>query len=57
VGSTRLSYHARAIEDLHAWLKTQGDWVPLGAADEQKEAPAGTVEAFGRAADNPVGGW
>jgi hypothetical protein len=57
VGSTQLRYHLRAIEDLHAWLKEQGDWVPLGAADEQKEAADGTVEAFGRAEDNPVGGW
>jgi hypothetical protein len=57
VGTTKLTYHARAIEDLHAWLKEQGDWVPLGAADEQKEAAARTVEGFGRASDNPVGGW
>lgn len=57
VGTTRLGYQARAIEDLHAWLKEQGDWVPLGAADEQKPAAEGTVEGFGRAADNPVGGW
>jgi hypothetical protein len=57
VGSTRLSYHLRAIEDLHAWLKTQGDWVPLGAADEQKDAAEGTVEGWGRSVDNPVGGW
>lgn len=57
VGSTTLRYQARAIEDLHSWLATQGDWVPLGAADEQKPAADGTVEAFGRAADNPVGGW
>jgi hypothetical protein len=57
VGGTRLGYQARAIEDLHAWLKEQGDWVALGAADEQKEAAAGTVEAWGRSADNPVGGW
>jgi len=57
VGSTQLRYHLRAIDDLHAWLKAQGDWVPLGAADEQKEAASGTVEAFGRDADNPVGGW
>ena len=47
----------RAIEDLHAWLTEQGDWVPLGAADEKKPAAAGTVEAWGRSADNPVGGW
>ncbi len=57
VGSTQLRYHLRAVEDLHAWLKDRGDWVPLGAADELKEAADGTVEAFGRAADNPVGGW
>lgn len=57
VGSTTLRYQARAIEDLHAWLLAQGDWVPLGAADEQKPAADGTVEAFGRAEDNPVGGW
>jgi hypothetical protein len=57
VGSTTLKYDARAIDDLHAWLVSQGDWVPLGAADEKKPATAGTVEAFGRAADNPIGGW
>jgi hypothetical protein len=57
VGSTRLTYQARAIDDLAAWLREQGDWVPLGAADEQKAAADGTVEAFGRSESNPVGGW
>jgi hypothetical protein len=38
-------------------LLEQGDWVDLGAADEQKPAPEGTVEAWGRSEDNPVGGW
>lgn len=57
VGSTRLTYDARAIDDLHAWLKEQADWVPLGAADEQKDAADGTVEAWGRSSDNPLGGW
>ena len=57
VGSTRLTYDARAIDDLHTWLTAQGDWVPLGAADEQKDAKAGTVEAWGRDPSNPVGGW
>lgn len=57
VGSTTLKYQARAIEDLHAWLREQGDWVPLGAADEKKEPAEGTVEAWGRAEDNPVAGW
>ena len=57
VGSTKLTYYLRAIEDLHAWLKKNGGWVPLGAADEQKPAAQGTVEAWGRSPDNPVGGW
>ena len=38
-------------------LKEQGDWIELGSADEQKTAKDGTVEAWGRSADNPVGGW
>ena len=57
VGSTTLKYHLSAIDDLHAWLAEQGDWVALGAADENKAAPDGTVEAWGRAPSNPVGGW
>jgi hypothetical protein len=31
VGSTRLRYRRRAIEDLRDWLVAQGDWVDLGA--------------------------
>ena len=57
VGSTTLRYHLRCIEDLHAMLQAYGDWMPLGNADEQKDAKPGTVEAWGRVADNPVGGW
>jgi uncharacterized protein DUF6855 len=57
VGTTTLSYELRAIEDLHAMLKDRGDWVALGSADEQKPAPEGSVEAWARAPDNPVGGW
>ena len=29
-------------------LKAHGDWMPLGGADEQKPAPEGSVEAWGR---------
>jgi hypothetical protein len=47
VGSTTLKYHLSAIDDLHAWLVAQGDWVALGAADEKKPATDGTVEAWG----------
>ena len=57
VGKTELRYHLRCVDDLHAMLKARGDWVPLGGADEQKEAPAGSVEAWGRSPENPVGGW
>lgn len=57
VGKTQLRYHLRCIEDLHAMLKSHGDWMLLGSADEQKPAADGTVEAWGRSARNPVGGW
>ena len=57
VGTTRLSYQARAIEDLHAMLLERGDWVALGNADEGKPVSEGSVEAWARAQDNPVGGY
>lgn len=57
VGSTTLLYDLRCIEDLHAMLASHGDWMELGAADEQKDAKPGTVEAWGRSPKNPVGGW
>ena len=43
VGKTKLGYQLRAV--------------PLGSADEQKPAAEGSVEAWGRSPDNPVGGW
>jgi hypothetical protein len=57
VGKTELRYHLSCLEDLHAMLKAHGDWLPLGSADEQKPAAEGTVEAWGRAPENPAGGW
>ena len=57
VGKTELRYSLRCIADLHAMLAKHGDWMLLGSADEQKPAAEGTVEAWGRAAGNPVGGW
>lgn len=57
VGSTKLSYHLRCIDDLHQMLTEYGDWMPLGNTDEQKDAKPGTVEAWARSDDNPVGGW
>lgn len=57
VGTTQLRYQLRCLDDLHQMLKERGDWVALGSADEQKPAAEGTVEAWGRSPDNPVGGW
>jgi hypothetical protein len=57
VGTTQLRYQLRCIEDLRNMLKEHGDWMPLGNADEQKQAQDGTVESWGRSAANPVGGW
>jgi hypothetical protein len=57
VGKTELRYQLRCIDDLHHMLEESGEWVPLGAADEQKPASDGTVEAWARSESNPVGGW
>lgn len=57
VGKTQLRYDLRCLEDLHAMLKAHGDWMPLGSADEQKPAAEGTVEAWARSSENPIGGW
>jgi hypothetical protein len=57
VGGTELRYHLTAIDDLHTMLKAHGDWMALGNADEQKPAADGTVEAWARSPQNPVGGW
>lgn len=57
VGTTTLLYDLRCIDDLYQMLKAHGDWMELGSADEQKEAKPGTVEAWGRSSENPIGGW
>jgi hypothetical protein len=57
VGTTELRYQLRCIEDLHEMLTQHGDWMLLGNADEQKPAADGTVEAWARSPENPVGGW
>jgi hypothetical protein len=57
VGKTVLYYDYRAVADLHKMLKSSGDWIELGSADEQKPAKEGTVEEWGRSPKNPLGGW
>ena len=57
VGTTVLSYRLECLDDLAAMLKANGDWVPLGNADEGKPVQPGTVEAWARDPGNPVGGY
>jgi hypothetical protein len=57
VGTTKLRYLARCLDDVPAMLVAHGDWMDLGSADENKPTKAGTLEAWARADDNPVGGW
>ena len=57
VGKTVLHYEYRCLADLYAMLIEHGDWMELGSADEQKPAKEGTVEAWGRSENNPVGCW
>jgi hypothetical protein len=57
VGTTKLSYQLRCIEDAHAMLKKHGGWMALGNADEGKPVNEGTLEAWARDAANPAGGY
>lgn len=57
VGKTRLSYQLRALNDAHAMLKSHGDWMPLGNADEGKPTKEGTLENWARSEGNPVQGY
>ena len=57
VGKTVLHYSYYCLHDLHQMLKSHGDWMELGSADEQKPAKESTVEAWGRDPKNPNGGW
>jgi hypothetical protein len=57
VGTTVLHYDYKCLADLHDMLEKHGDWMELGSADEQKQAKEGTVEAWGRSPENPLGGW
>jgi hypothetical protein len=57
VGTTKLRYLARCLDDVPEMLRARGDWMDLGSADEGKAAKDGTLESWARAEDNPVGGW
>jgi hypothetical protein len=57
VGKTTLFYDQKAIADLHDMLKKHEGWLELGSANEQKPAKEGTVEAWARSENNPIGGW
>jgi hypothetical protein len=57
VGTTVLSYRLECLDHLTTMLRTHGDWMPLGNADEGKPVQPGTVEAWARDSKNPVGGY
>ncbi|MBA3288869.1 MAG: hypothetical protein H0U21_12765 [Acidimicrobiia bacterium] len=57
VGSTKLRYLARCLDDVPEMLRQHGDWMELGSADESKPAKDGSLEAWARSQGNPVGGW
>ena len=57
VGTTTLLYDYRCLSDLYSMLQYHADWMELGSADEQKPIKEGTVEAWGRSENNPIGGW
>lgn len=57
VGTTRLSYQLRCLDDAVTMLKSHGDWMELGNADEGKPVKSGTLEAWARDEANPVGGY
>lgn len=57
VGTTKLRYLARCVDDVPAMLLAHGDWMELGSADENKTAKDGTLEAWARSETNPVRGW
>jgi len=57
VGKTVLHYDYSCVDDLNTMLKLHGDWMELASADEQKPVKEGTVEAWGRSPENPIGGW
>lgn len=49
VGSTTLTYHLRSIDDLHAWLVEQGDWVLLERPTRRnRRCPARSRDGVGR---------
>jgi hypothetical protein len=56
VGSTKLRYQARCLEDAPAMLRDRGDWMELGSADENKAAKDDTLEAWARSSSNRSAG-
>jgi hypothetical protein len=56
-GTKELRYHLRCLDDLYEMLKERGGWVPLGCAEEAERPETGSVEAWARSPQNPLGGW
>lgn len=56
-GLVSYRYRMEAISDLAAMLAASGEWHDLGGVEEDQTPAAGSIEAWGRSPDNPVGGW
>jgi hypothetical protein len=57
LGVDTFGYQLRCVDDLYQMLVGRDDWVDLGIKDEKGLPAEGTVEAWARSPDNPVGGW
>jgi len=55
----KFRYRLEAIKDLYWWLKNEkkGEWVLLGAKNQQEVPNRGTVEEWARSEDNPIHGF
>jgi hypothetical protein len=56
-GAREVRYRLRCLDDLYEMLKERGGWVHLGAVGEHEQTAPGSVEAWARSTENPVGGW
>ena len=48
VGSTKLRYLTRCLDDVPAMLAQHGDWMDLGSADENKPVRDATLEGWAK---------
>jgi hypothetical protein len=57
IGKCVFHYDYRCITDLYCFLHKEGQWLKVGAVDEKKKPEEGTIEAWARSQNNPIGEW